>query len=148
MKKSYLIASLALPLILSSCAKNQHMPLIFGQSQTVGISIGASTADQGADFTLGYEDKNIALVPIAISDKDGNMQYVGSSITDENNNDVFEDAYSVLGQFKVQTSTNAQGNAGLGKFFATGGAAKTLADGFSCQLAPNSTGCNAANQGQ
>lgn len=119
---------------LFGCAQNQHMPLIFAQSQTVGISIGGTTADQGVEFTLGYKDKNVAIVPIAIPDKDGNLGSVGST-----SGVGFDDSYSVLGQFELSTSTNTTGNVGLGKFFATGAAAKALADGFACKLAADTS---------
>ena len=121
--------SLALVVILSGCASNQDLPLIFGQSQTVGISIGAGASDQGADFVLGYKDKNVAIVPVTVKDSDGGSVQVASKSGEE-----FEDALSVLGQFEVKTDTS-QGNVGLGKFFATGAAAKSLSDGFSCKLA-------------
>jgi len=109
------------------------MPLIFGQSQTVGISIGAGASEQGADFVLGYKDKNIAIVPVAIKVAEGSYAQVGSMSGDN-----FEDSFSVIGQFEVNTTTS-QGNVGLGKFFATGAAAKALADGFASKLTPEPT---------
>jgi len=114
--------------LVSGCASNQNMPLVFGQSQTVGISIGAGTGEQGVDFVLGYKDKNIAIVPIAIEVSEGSHAQVGSMSGED-----FDDSFSVLGQFEVNTDTSA-GNVGLGKFFATGAAAKALADGFSSKL--------------
>lgn len=123
------LMSLVLVATLSGCASNQDLPLIFGQSQTVGISIGAGASDQGADFVLGYKDKNVAIVPVTAKDSDGSSVQIASKSGEE-----FEDALSVLGQFEVKTDTS-QGNVGLGKFFATGAAAKSLADGFSCKLA-------------
>ena len=117
---------------LAGCASSQNLPLIFGQSHTVGISIGAGASDQGADFVLGYKDKNVAIVPVSVQESDGSSVQIGSMSGNE-----FEDALSVLGQFKVKTDTS-QGDVGLGKFFATGAAAKSLADGFSCKLAGGS----------
>ncbi len=114
--------------LVTGCASNQNMPLVFGQSQTVGISIGAGTGEQGADFVLGYKDKNIAIVPIAIEVSEGSHAQVGSM-----SGESFDDSFSVLGQFKVNTVTS-KGDVGLGKFFATGAAAKALADGFSSKL--------------
>ena len=115
-------------LVLSGCATTENMPLVFGQSQTVGITIGGSATDQGAEFTLGYKDKNFAVVPVTVKQKDGNSTQVRAQASAG-----FEDALSVLGQFEVTSSTNSN-NVGLGKFFATGNAAKTLADGFSSKL--------------
>lgn len=115
-------------LTISGCAANQNLPLIFGQSQTVGISIGGGSSEQSVDFTLGYKDRNIAIVPIAIEVSEGQHAQVGS-MSGEN----FDDSFSVLGQFEVRTDTS-QGDVGLGKFFATGAAAKALADGFADKL--------------
>jgi len=115
--------------LLTGCASNQDLPLIYAQSQTVGISIGAGASDQGADFVFGYKDKNVAIVPVTGKEADGATVQVLSKSGEE-----FEDALSVLGQFDVKTDTT-KGNVGLGKFFATGAAAKSLADGFSCKLA-------------
>jgi hypothetical protein len=113
---------------MTGCATTENLPLLFGQSHTVGISIGAAAGEQGADFTLGYKDKNVAVVPVALPTSPGAFAQVGSMSGEK-----FEDALSVLGQFSV-TSGTTQGNVSLGKFFATGAAAKALADGFSAQL--------------
>lgn len=114
--------------LLSGCASNQNMPLVFGQMQTVGVSIGVGTSDQGADFVLGYKDKNVAIIPVTLEIEDGKRAQITS-----NQGNGFKDSLSVLGQFEVQSDTS-QGNVGLGKFFATGSAAKTLADGFKKKL--------------
>jgi hypothetical protein len=141
-----IVKSLSILVILAfitGCVSNQDLPLIFGQSQTVGISIGAGAADQGADFVLGYKDKNVAIVPVTAKDLDGSSVQVASKSGEE-----FEDALSVLGQFEVKTDT-AQGNVGLEKFFATGAAAKSLSDGFSCKLAGgNAKDCGFADLAQ
>lgn len=126
---SKIFSSIVISILLAGCTSNQNLPLIFGQSQTVGISIGAGASDQGADFVLGYKDKNVAVVPVSVQESDGSSVQIGSMSGKE-----FEDALSVLGQFEVKTDTS-RGNVGLGKFFATGAAAKSLADGFSCKLA-------------
>jgi len=129
MKLICIYSIVALLVILSGCASNQNLPLIFGQSQTVGISIGGNASDQGADFVLGYKDKNIAIVPIAVQVSEGSYAQVGS-MSGEN----FDDSFSVIGQFEVKSGTSRGGDVGLGKFFATGAAAKALADGFSSKL--------------
>lgn len=115
-------------ILLTGCASTNNMPLIFGQSQTVGITIGGSSTDQGVEFTLGYKDKNFAIVPVTVKQSNGDSTQVRAQATAEH-----EDALSVLGQFEVSSSTNSA-NVGLGKFFATGVAAKTLADGFKVKL--------------
>lgn len=118
---------------VAGCATTENLPLLFGQSHTVGISIGAAAGEQGADFVLGYKDKNVAVVPVSLPLAQGGYGQVGSMSGDK-----FEDALSVLGQFHVNSPTSS-GNVSLGKFFATGAAAKALADGFSSQLAGSVT---------
>ena len=109
---------------LAGCATpNASMPLMFGESITFGVSIGSSTAEQGVDLTLGFKSRDIALVPVV----GPNGASIESAVVDANGKAT--DAYSVLGQFDSKTDgTGAK--VGLGKFFATGTAAATLADGF------------------
>jgi hypothetical protein len=127
----YLTLVITSGLALSGCATTENMPIVFGQSQTVGIAIGGSTTEQGAEFTLGYKDKNFAVVPVTVKQKDGNSTTLQGIVSDGKTSGT--DAFSVLGQFDVSSSTNSA-NAGLGKFFATGSAAAKLADGFADKL--------------
>lgn len=129
MKLTRIILSTAAITTLCNCASNQDLPLIYAQSTTVGISVGATTDEQGGTFVLGFKDKNIAIVPVTVSNSDGGSSYLGSTSGDE-----FEDAFSVLGQFQVD-SESTTGSVSLGRFFSTGSAAKSLADGYSCKLA-------------
>jgi len=120
---------LAISTLLGGCAtSNTNLPLVFGQSHTVGLSIGGSATDQGVDLTLGYKDKNVAIVPVTIKQRDGNSTQIKANATKDH-----LDALSVLGQFELKSDAT-QANVGLGKFFATGMAAKTLADGFKAKL--------------
>lgn len=112
----------------AGCATDAGTMLIFGQTQTVGITIGGTAADQGVEFTLGYRDKNFAIVPATVRQSNGDSTQVRSVASPG-----FEDALSVLGQFEVSTNSKTA-DVGLGKFFATGTAAKTLADGFKAKL--------------
>jgi hypothetical protein len=120
---------LVIPWVVLSggCASNQNMALIFGQQHTVGISIGASTIDQGGEFVLGYKDKDFAIVPVTVKQADGSSTLVKSEVLGA------IDAMSVLGQFEVSSGTQSN-NVSLGKFFATGLAAQKLADGFKEKL--------------
>lgn len=114
------IFALALASSLCGCS-TENLPLVYGQSMDVGITISGSMPEQAAELTLGFRDKNIAVVPTTrqaqVPDKTGTHL----------------DALSVLGQFETEAEA-AQPKVSLGKFFATGMAAKTLADGFKCQL--------------
>lgn len=126
--KALILICVVLNSFVLGCAASNNLPLIFGQSQAIGISIGAAASDQGADFVLGYKDKNIAIVPVSLEISPGSFAKIGSE-SGKN----FEDAFSVLGQFEA-SSDITKSNVGLGKFFATGAAAKALADGFSDKL--------------
>ncbi len=128
-------AALTAAVFTSACSTQGNTMLVFGQTQTLGISIGGSATDQGASFTLGYQDKNFAIVPATVRQADGGATQVVAKVGNPNSKQgAGEDALSVLGQFSVNTSSKTA-DVGLGKFFATGLAAQKLADGFSTQLA-------------
>jgi|OpeIllAssembly_1097287.scaffolds.fasta_scaffold1291375_1 hypothetical protein len=116
----------------AGCAVPGQTVLVFGQTQTVGLSIGGTVSDQGASFTLGYQDKNFAIVPATVAQANGSSSQVLSTVGKDGKGG--SDALSVLGQFEVRSSTRTA-DVGLGKFFATGLAAQKLADGFSDQIA-------------
>lgn len=116
------LATAFLVVAMTGC-QSTGFPLVFGQAQTVGISIGGSTPEQKAELTLGYKDANIAVIPTK-----------ELSTASDGNGHPFSDSLSVLGQFEVNTAAGAAPKASLGKFFATGLAARTLADGFRCEL--------------
>jgi hypothetical protein len=127
--------ALSAAVFTSACSTPGNAMLVFGQTQTLGISIGGSATDQGASFTLGYQDKNFAIVPASVRQADGSSTQVLSTVgTRRDREGQSEDALSVLGQFSVSTSSRTA-DVGLGKFFATGLAAQKLADGFSEKIA-------------
>jgi hypothetical protein len=116
-------------LLLVSCAHTGESPLIFGQSNTLGLSIGGSAADQGGDLVIGYKGQNFALVPVTMAQPGGGTAPLNAVV------DKDVDAYSVLGQFETNAKAGATAQkAGLGTFFATGLAAKRLADGFAQKM--------------
>jgi hypothetical protein len=133
MKTKLLIGCLAaLPLAACTTA-DQPMPLVFGRTQTLGIGIQGSAADQGANLTLGFNDRNIAVVPTTTM-QGGNIR----SISTDKNGEPFEDSLSVLGQFEA--NGNAKNvEASLGTFFSTGLAARKLAEGFKARLSKGTT---------
>ncbi len=116
-------------LSVAGCATKQNLPLVFGQSQTVGISMSSNVTQQGGEFTLGYKDWNFAIVPVVVNQENVANPLIMSTATDG-----FQDALSVLGQFDVKAKGGAQSEVGLGKFFATGMAAVKLAEGFATKL--------------
>jgi hypothetical protein len=113
---------------LSGCGNLDGNSLFFGQQQTVGVTISGSAPEQGGELTLGYKDRNIAVIPVAVKKPDGTPEIVYS--TTEND---WRDGFSVLGQFEVKADS-ASPKVGLGKFFATGQAAQFLAEGFAASL--------------
>ena len=128
MRIKLLTAFLAsLPLGACATGPDQSLPLVFARTQTAGVSVAGSVPDQGAHLTIGYSDRNLAVVPTTTAKGDP----IKSVATE--GDQPFEDAYSVLGQFEL--NANAQSvNAGLGTFFSTGMASRTLAEGFRCKM--------------
>jgi hypothetical protein len=120
----------------ASCQQLSNPPLIFGQTHTVGITIAGSPAEQGGELTLGYRDRDLALVPVSVPQGDGVSTQLESHVFGNHRSAADQpdkDAFSVLGQFDVSTE-GREAKVGLGKFFATGLAARRLADGFACAL--------------
>ena len=72
-------------------------------------------------------------MPVAVAEKDGAIKSINSEASDGVGNP-FTDSMSVLGQFDVAATGGTESSVGLGRFFATGLAARNLAEGFSCQL--------------
>ena len=135
-------ASCAIAMLAGGCASNRDAPLIFVQSNTAGISMGASAADQGADFVLGYKGSDFAIVPVAVVQNNGNSAQIKAEAGPG-----YSDALSVFGQFQVDSNANAKApKVGLGKFFATGQAARRLTEGYAAKLGdrPSVTGANAS----
>jgi hypothetical protein len=126
--KIIVMAGLAMLPLAACTTADQPMPLIFGRTQTIGIGVQGSAADQGAAVTLGFNDRNIAIVPSTTMAGEAIR-----SVASGEEGQQFTDALSVLGQFEA----NAEGanvSAGLGTFFSTGLAARNLAEGFRDKL--------------
>ena len=122
-------------LALPACLPN--FPLVFGQAHSLGVTINGSPARQSAELTLGYRDLDVAVVPVTAIQPNGATTQLKST-ANACPNQQYEDALSVLGQFEVSSKSETP-QISLGKFFATGTAAKKLADGFAAELA-GSTG--------
>lgn len=128
------------PAVVAAPSQNPSYtpPLVFAQTNTVGLGVGTSVANQGAHFTLGYTGRDIALVPVMAPSADGSLSRLGGR------NQINEtaispdqwaesDALSVFGQFKVDSETSAA-RFGLSRFFTTGMAARNLAEGFKAEI--------------
>lgn len=112
-----------------STDKPYQRPLVYARTDTYGVDISGSTAEQGSNFTLGYGNRNLALVPIvAVSGAGRPSNLLGGD------GKTLKDAYSVLGQFSANTETKRLGF-GLERYFATGIAAQNLAGGLRAAIA-------------
>jgi hypothetical protein len=126
MRKTILLGGLAAMSLTACTTADQPMPLIFARTQTVGVSVAGSVPDQGAHLTIGYSDRNLAIVPT--TGRDG-QPIRGIARDPTNPHADFQDSLSVLGQFELSAKA-ADVSAGLGTFFSTGMAARNLAEGF------------------
>lgn len=124
MRNLLLLGGTALALVACQGVE-QGVPLVFGRTQTVGISVAGSVPDQGAHLTVGFSDRNIAVVPTTQSNGNPIRSRAAGN---------FEDSLSVLGQFEANAQGSAGVTAGLGTFFSTGIAARNLAEGFRDKL--------------
>ncbi len=120
---------LAVVLASGGCSVPENQPLIFAQAHTLGISATTTGSAATPEFTLGYRDLDVAIVPVIAEGK-----LIQSNAVDGKGNK-FPDAYSVFGQFNVNTAAGTSPNVTLGTFFSTGGASRALAGGFAEQLA-------------
>jgi hypothetical protein len=118
-------------LALAGCGNVDSAHLVFGQQNTVGLDINLTAPEQGGALSLGYKDRDIAIIPVVV--KEGESYKLTGSTNAKDGSDE-NDAYSTLGQFDMKSGQNGALSAGLGKFFATGLAAQKLADGFKAKL--------------
>jgi len=110
---------------------NLNPPLVFVQTQTLGITANASGSQATPELTLGYRDVDVAIVPVV----DANGRQIKSVTPPKTGQaEPYQDALSVLGQFEAKATAGTSPNASLGKFFATGTAASKLAEGFRDQV--------------
>src|SRR5687768_2375050 len=118
-------------LLLGACTTaDQPMPLVFGRTQTIGIGVQGSAADQGASITLGFNDRNIAVVPTTTM---GGQSIRSVAPEPTQASAQYQDALSVLGQFEANAKATSP-EVSLGTFFSTGLAARNLAEGFRDKL--------------
>jgi hypothetical protein len=121
----------AIILALAGCTSTEEqLPLVFARTQTLGVSVAGSVPEQGGNITLGFSDRNLAVVPTTTRAGES----IRSIARDTTNPEAqFDDALSVLGQFEVSSEASAP-RVGLGTFFSTGMASRTLAAGFRDRL--------------
>jgi hypothetical protein len=110
---------------LAGCQQNRD-DLLFLDSNLLGVQATAGGAE-GATAKLGYSSTSVAKVPIVARDDDGRATAL---LADQGPG--FTGTYSVLAQFDSQSTGQ---DVGLGRFFATGFAARVLAEGWADKLA-------------
>lgn len=149
--KTSLIVAMAATGLLTACGNVDSSHLIFGQQHIVGLSISASAPEQGGALTLGLRDNDIAIVPVAVKQKDGSYTLMraetdnadvtttyANKTVEKKENGKITDSFSTLGNFELKAGQDGVNklapSVGLGKFFATGNAAQILADGFRTKL--------------
>lgn len=104
----------------------------------MGVAISGNATEGGTELTVGYKDRDIAIVPVTVQQSDGSRTQLEATVAkgfqaDQTVSGEDKDAFSVLGQFDLKAGASPA-NTGLGKFFATGVAAGRLADGFACSM--------------
>jgi hypothetical protein len=131
MRSSFSIGLSAI-MATAACGGTDNPPLIFTESNNIGVTVASSPAAQGGEVTLGYRSLDLAVVPVTVTQADGTVTNLFVDVRDAQGA-ASADTLSVLGQFEA--NAEAPGAAvGLGRFFATGLAAQKLADGFSAEL--------------
>jgi hypothetical protein len=116
---------------IAGCASTANSPLVFVQTQTIGITANASGSQATPELTFGYRDLDVAIVPVTAN---GEQIMSVQPPTKQGQTTPYRDALSVLGQFNASATAGTSPNANLGKFFATGAAASRIASGFQNQL--------------
>jgi hypothetical protein len=109
-----------------------QMPLVFMRSDVLGLDMGGTGTQDGIAFTLGFSNRNLALIPTNARGPKGKLV----SIAGDNQHGGAKqlDTLSVMGQFRVSTNTKAF-NLDLGRYFATGVAARNLGIGVGSRVA-------------
>jgi hypothetical protein len=129
-----IFVGISLSLATAGCGTSGNIPLVFVQTETLGITANATGSQATPELTLGYRDIDVALVPVV---NGGSQLKATETVTGGTQAGTYDDALSVIGQFNAGATAATSPTANLGKFFATGQAAKKLADGFSKQLGSN-----------
>ena len=118
---------------LAACRPDDRT-ITFAQVEILGIHTSTGTGTPAAaEATLGYRGINYATVPVVTKVKgpDGKEADATTKSTEGQKTD----ALSVFGHFDASTGLPGSGTS-IGKYFATGVAAQTLADGASRGLGP------------
>lgn len=156
-------------LAVCSCASPNEQ-LVFVSSNTLGVTVVGSVADNGAEFTVGYRSNDMAIMPAYAREgarQSDTRQSDIRQITSNGNGgeNASTDSLSVLARFETDTNGGRSRQStpptspnppspsplntslGLSKFFATGAAAQNLSSGFACELILNALPVGSSLQG-
>jgi len=110
--------------------RGQGANLIFAQYDYLALAaFDISPMQQEIRLTLGYRDRDIAVVPVMGRNAQGGL--VPIEFWDQRGG---RDSFSVLGQFNTKTITNSGVSNDLASYFSTGAAADVLSTGFQTLL--------------
>ncbi|WP_126377317.1 hypothetical protein [Desulfovibrio ferrophilus] len=107
---------------------------MFGTNTKVGFDIGYDAATTSGNILLGYDRQEAVWLPLlANRDKDGNSSANTQMLFKGEEGANNRDTYSVLASFGADfngkgAATGVESGSGLAQYFATGLAARTLAD--------------------
>lgn len=124
-------------LVLTGCGKKQGADLVFGQQESVGLTISGSAPQAGGGLNLGYSSIDIAIIPVVVETPSGALVVKGETKKLDDQGESaggLSDALSTIGQFDLDTGEGGTASVGLGQFFATGNAAQILAQGFAGKM--------------
>lgn len=122
--------------MISGCAIKHSDVMLFGTNTKYGVSIAADQPENTPHLNLGYKRQEFVWMPmVANGDKESVIQskVKGQSVQElkyiGKESDKNEDTYSVLASFgsQVEASTGSAG-VGIAQYFATGMAARKLAE--------------------
>jgi len=139
------LAGCAAAFALAGCAVT-NPPLMFGDTTTLGLRLGNDTSSAGGSVSFGYKAVSVAMVPVSILNKDGNVELLAGSDVAGDGVSSKSDAMSVFASF-TNSSTRAPKDGEpavtFGQVFSTGLAAQVLTRSL-CPSAAHGGICPAA----
>ncbi len=122
-------------LIMSGCAIKHSDVMLFGTNTKYGLSIAMDQPENTPHINVGYKRQEFVWMPLVANGADSviqnkvatanaqDLKYIGKEPTGK------EDTYSVLASFGADfKASGAAGGGGIAQYFATGMAARKLAE--------------------
>ena len=115
-------AAVAVSALASGCGYDRNPPILVAVSDTVGISASGGASDQGADLTLGFKGRKLAVVPVSVTLATGDQALIALRDGSENK----EKSHSVLATLYAQGAAGTT-SASVEQVVAVGPAAEVWA---------------------